>query len=142
MESQVCGVVRWEYAMLMCVLFVFSRSGIVFNPSTGAITDHSQSAKDIYPYFKSQRYVEDPSHQEPALILSNGLSKPGERVTTEILFLSRWDSNPKPLDRQSSVLPLSYHWPLSLYHCSLLPCVCLCMFQWFEIGPSFFFTAL
>ena len=28
------------------VLFVSSRSGIVFNPSAGAITDHSQSAKD------------------------------------------------------------------------------------------------
>ena len=35
-------------------LFVSSRSGIVFNPSAGAITDYSQSAKDIDPYFKSQ----------------------------------------------------------------------------------------
>ena len=38
----------------MFVLLVSSRSGIVFNPSAGAITDHSQSAKDIDPYFKSQ----------------------------------------------------------------------------------------
>ena len=29
------------------VMFVYSRSGIVFNLSAGAITDHSQSAKDI-----------------------------------------------------------------------------------------------
>ena len=38
----------------VCVLFVSSRSGIVFNTSAGAITDHSQSAKDTDPYFKSQ----------------------------------------------------------------------------------------
>ena len=37
--------------MPVCVLFVSSRSGIVFNSSAGAITDHSQSAKDIDPYF-------------------------------------------------------------------------------------------
>ena len=47
--------------MSVCVLFVSSRSDIVFNPSVGAITDHSQSAKDIDPYFKSQLYVEDPA---------------------------------------------------------------------------------
>ena len=68
-----------DAAMPVCVLFV-SRSGIVFNPSAGAITDHSQSAKDIDPYFKSQLYVEDPGHRKPVLILPNGLSKPGERA--------------------------------------------------------------
>ena len=31
--------------MPVCVLFVSSRSGIVFNTKVGAITDHSQSAK-------------------------------------------------------------------------------------------------
>ena len=51
--------------MPVCVLFVSSRSGIVFNPSAGDITNHSQSAKDIDPYFKSQLYVKDPSHQKP-----------------------------------------------------------------------------
>ena len=66
--------------MLVCVLFVSSRSGIVFNPSAGAITDHSQSAKDIDPYFKSQLYVEDPGHRKLVLILPNGLIKPGERA--------------------------------------------------------------
>ena len=40
-----------------CVLFVPSTLGIIFNPSTGAITDHSQSAKDIDLYFKSQLYM-------------------------------------------------------------------------------------
>ena len=48
--------------MPVCVLFASSMSGIVFNPSAGAITDHSQSAKDIDPYFKSQLYVVDPGH--------------------------------------------------------------------------------
>ena len=54
----------------VCVLFVSSRSGIVFNPSACEITDHSQSAKDIDPYFKSQLYVEDPGHRKPVLIFS------------------------------------------------------------------------
>ena len=71
---------RWAYAIAVCVLFVSSWSGIVFNPSAGAITDHSQSAKDIEPYFKSQLYVDDPGHRKPVLILPNGLSKPGERA--------------------------------------------------------------
>ena len=44
----------------VCTVFVSSRSVIVFNPSAGSITDHSQSAKDRDPYFKSQLYVEDP----------------------------------------------------------------------------------
>ena len=66
--------------MSVCVLFVSSRSDIVFNPSAGAITDHSQSANDIDPYFKSQLYVEDPGHRKPVLILPNVLSKPGERA--------------------------------------------------------------
>ena len=61
--------------MPVCVLFVSSRSGIVFNPSAGAITDNSQSTKDIDPYFKSQLYVEDPGHREPVLILPNWLIK-------------------------------------------------------------------
>ena len=73
-------MVRWAYAMPVCVLFVSSRSGIVFNLSAGAITDHSQSAKDIELYFKSQLYVEDPGHRKPVFILPNGLSKPGERA--------------------------------------------------------------
>ena len=64
--------------MPVCVPFVSSRLSIVFNPSPGAITDHSQSAKDIDP--KSQLYVEDPGHRKPVLILPNGLRKPGERA--------------------------------------------------------------
>ena len=73
-----CGEVSIWAAL--CVLFVSSRSGIVFNPSAGAITGHSQSAKDIDPYFKSQLYMKNPSHRKPVLILPNGLSKPGERA--------------------------------------------------------------
>ena len=52
----------------MSVLFVSSRSGIIFNPSAGAITDHIQSAKDRDLYFKSQLYVEDPGQRKPVLI--------------------------------------------------------------------------
>ena len=58
--------------MPVCVLFVSSRSGIVFNPSAGAITDHSQSAKDIGPYFKSQLYVEDHGHRKQVLMYRMG----------------------------------------------------------------------
>ena len=75
-----CGELRRAYAMPMCVLFVSSRSGIIFNPSAGAITDDRESAKDIDPYFKSQLYVEDPGHRKPVLILPNGLRKPRERA--------------------------------------------------------------
>ena len=66
--------------MPVSVLFVSSRSGAVFKPSAGAITDHIQLAKDIDPYFKSQLYVDDSGHRKPILILPNGLSIPGERV--------------------------------------------------------------
>ena len=64
--------------MPVCVLCVFSRSGIVFNPSASAITDHSESAKNIDPYFKSQLYAKDPGRRKPVRILPN--SKPGERA--------------------------------------------------------------
>ena len=80
MLSQECDAVRWAYATPACVLFVSCRLGIVFNPRAGACTDHSQSAKDIDPYIKSQLYMEDPGHRKPVLILPNGLSKPGERA--------------------------------------------------------------
>ena len=53
--------------MPVCVLFVSSRSDIVFNQSADAITEHSQTAKDIDPYFKSLLYAEDPGHLKPVL---------------------------------------------------------------------------
>ena len=62
------------------VLFVSSSSGIIFNPSTGTVSDDSQSAKDIDPYLKSQLYVQDSGHQKRVLILPNGLSKPREQA--------------------------------------------------------------
>ena len=72
--------------MPVCILFVSSMSGIIFNSSAGANTDHCQSAKNIDLYFKFQLYVEDPGHQKPVvLILPNGLSKPRERAN-EIKF--------------------------------------------------------
>ena len=60
--------------MPVCVLFVSSRSGIVFNPSAGAITKHSQTAKDIDQYFKSQLYLDDVS--------SVGMCLSREKMTT------------------------------------------------------------
>ena len=86
--------------MPLCVPFVSSRSGIVFNPSAGAITDHSQSAKGIDPYFKSQLYLlKDQGHRKPVLILPTGLIKPGERAHDgNFNFCRWWDSNPQPLD--------------------------------------------
>ena len=70
----------WEYIMPVCVLFASNRLDIVFNTRAGAMTDHSQSAKDISQYFKSMLHVEDPGHRKPVLILPNGLNKPGERA--------------------------------------------------------------
>ena len=70
--------------MPVCVMFVSSRSGIVFNPSADAITDHSQSAKDIDPYFKSQFYVEYPGHRTPVHFTE---VNPKNELTAEIKFL-------------------------------------------------------
>ena len=75
--TQECGAARWPYAMPM---FVSRRLGIVFNLTAGAITDHSQSAKDIDLYFRFQLYVEVPGQRKPLLILPDGLSKPEERA--------------------------------------------------------------
>ena len=80
----------------------------VCNVCAGAIIDHSQSAKEIDPYFKSQLYV-DSGHRKPVLILPNWLSKPGERAHDTIKFLPWVGSNQQPLDRQSNVLPLNHH---------------------------------
>ena len=75
-----CGAMRWEFAMPVCVLFVSSRSDIVFNLIASAITNDRQSMKDIDPYFKFQLYVKNPGHRKPVLILPIALSKPGKRA--------------------------------------------------------------
>ena len=64
----------------LCVYYLFRRSCVIFNPSAAAFTDHSQSAKDMDPHFKSHLYVKVPGHRKPVLILPNGLSKPEERA--------------------------------------------------------------
>ena len=74
--------------MLVCVLFVSSRSGIVFNPSIGAVIDKGQSAKDIDPYLKSKLNVEDPGHRKPVTILPNFRNNPGERARVIQHFIS------------------------------------------------------
>ena len=83
---------------------------------------HSQSAKDIDPYFKFQLYMKDPGHRKKVLIFPNGLSKSGERANDRnfISAVGGWDSNSQSLDRQSSVLPLSYHHSLVT---RTMPCV-------------------
>ena len=84
------SAMRWAYAMPVCVLFLSSRSDIVFNPSAGAITDHIQSAKDIDSYFKSQLYVEDPLvyfFNVKCLILIKSVKLP-EYIFASIIFIS------------------------------------------------------
>ena len=96
-SSQRCAVRRGEHMQCpcVCVLFVSSTSGIVFSQSDGAITDDSQSAKNIEPYFKSKRYIEYHGHRKPVLILPNTLSKRTESERArEINFCRGWDSNP------------------------------------------------
>ena len=66
--------------MPVCVLLVSSRSSIVFYQSAVAITGHSQSAKGIDPYFKSQLYLEDLGQRKPIHILPNELNKHEKRV--------------------------------------------------------------
>ena len=53
----------WTYAKRLCALVMFSTSSIIFNSSTSAITNDSQSVNDIYPYFKSQLYVENSGNE-------------------------------------------------------------------------------
>ena len=89
--------------------FVSSRSGVVFIQNADAITDHSQSTKDIDPYFKSQLYMEDLGHRKPELILPIWLSKPSERALyRKFNFCRGWDSNHNLLNDSPSMLPMSY----------------------------------
>ena len=84
----VCGAgeVRWPYAMPVSVLFVPSTSGIDVNPSADTLTDHSQSAKDIDSYFKSQLYVVDPATERRYSFYRMGRVNPESERTTEIKF--------------------------------------------------------
>ena len=89
------SMVRWGgHIRCPCSYCVSSRSGICFNPSAGAITDHSQSTKDIDAYLKFQLYVEDPSHRKLVLILPNRLSKTGERADDRNKFLPWMEFEP------------------------------------------------
>ena len=107
------SVVRWGGHMqcpCVCLLFVSGRSGIILNKSTGAITDRSQSAKDIDPYFKSQLYVEDPSHWKPVLILPDGLSKPRQQAHDGNLISAMGGIHIHNILIDS---PASYHWAIT-----------------------------
>ena len=79
----------------MCIVYCLclATSGIVFNPRAGSITDHSQSAKDIDPYLKSQLYVEDPSRRQYSFY-QMGWVNPGSERTTEIIAVGGiWTHN-------------------------------------------------
>ena len=96
--------------MSVCVLFVSSRSGIVFNPSAGAIIDHSPSAKDSDPYFKTQLNVEDPGYRKPVFISPNGLRKPGERAHDRNLISAVGGIRTHNLSINSHAC---YHWAIA-----------------------------
>ena len=110
-DHVVTGVWCGGHMQCPCVYCLCSsRSDIVFNRSACAITDHSQSVKDIDPYFKSQLNVENDCHQKLMLNLPNWLSKPRVSARQKLdNFCRDWHLNPQPLDRQASMLPLSYH---------------------------------
>ena len=89
--------------MPMCVLFVTSTSGIVFNQSGSAVTDHTNSKRQrVLPSF----IWRTPATKRPySLYLLCWVNTKSERKT-KINFCNGCDSNPQPLDRQTSVLPL------------------------------------
>ena len=68
--------VRLAYALFVRAMFLSSTLAIIFIQSACAITEHSQSGKNIVSFFKSQLCVEDPGLRTPVLILPNGLKKP------------------------------------------------------------------
>ena len=71
-----CSVqLRWTSAMRVCVLFVSSISGIVLNPSASAITDHSQSAKNMNLYFESSSMWKTPAIESRYLFHRTGWVK-------------------------------------------------------------------
>ena len=96
----------WLMQASECTI-VSRMSGIVFNQSADTITDYSQSAKDVDPYFKFQFYVDDPATENWYSFYRMGWVN--LKRVTEINFCRWWDSSPELLDRQSNVLPLSYH---------------------------------
>ena len=92
-----CG--RWDYVIPICLLFVSSTSGIVFNPSAGAITADSQSSKDTDPYLSSSSTCRTPATESRYSFYRTGRVNLESERTTEINICRGWDSNPQPLDR-------------------------------------------
>ena len=72
--------------MPVCVLFVSNRSGIVFNPRAGAITDDCQSAKDIDQYFSLSSMCRTPATESRYSLDRLGQVNPESERTTEIKF--------------------------------------------------------
>ena len=84
----------WTYAKQVYVLFMSSTLGIVFNPSAGVITDHSQLANDIYPYLKSQLYFEALDTERQYSFYRMAWMNPESERTAEINFCRGMDSTP------------------------------------------------
>ena len=118
MQSQRVGCVRWRYVVPVCVLFMFSTVGIVVIPSKCAITDHSQSGKDIDPLFLAASLWRTRVTKSRHSFYWMGWVNPKSECMTEINFWYWWDSNPPPLYKQLSVLPLDHH-QCSMTRCSL-----------------------
>ena len=113
-----CGEVGICYDRV-CVLFVSIRSGIVFNSSASAITHHSQSAKDINPYFKSQLYAEYSGRWKTVRILPN--SKPGERLHDRNFISAVGRIRTHNLLINS---PAHYHWAITTVYLDIIIGLC------------------
>ena len=79
------SVVRWGRNM-RCPLFVSSRSGIVFNPNDGAVTDHSQSAKAETRILSPGFMWRTPATESRYSFYRIGWLNPERKRTTEVLF--------------------------------------------------------
>ena len=110
--------------MTVYVLFVSSRSGIVFNTNASAITDHSQSANDIEPYFKFRLYVEQPGHGKQVLISPNGLCKPEQRAHDRYLISAVDGIRTHNLLIDS---PACHHWSINVIKCTNYWCNSNCV---------------
>ena len=136
--------------MPVFVLFVYSRSGIIFNQSSTAITDHSQSEKDKTSILSPSSMWRTPATESRHSLYRIGWVNPGNERTTEIYFCRGLGLNPQRRDRQFSVLPLHHNrsklfsqiinyilikykepvqllkkWILSIVNCAYKVCVCV-----------------
>ena len=114
-----CGVVYALFGLMRspCIYCLCLAHRLSFSTlaTVQSLTTVNQR-KNIDPYFKSQLYVEDPGHQKPILISSNGLSKSRERVQDRPKFLpwvefeptTSWSTVQRLTDELIPSFPLTY----------------------------------